>query len=254
MKILFAQLALAACVCAQAPTYTADGIVNGASFASGPLAPNAAASLFGTHLSWSTQAIGLTDIVNNEMPDKLGSVQLFVAGYLTHLYYVSPLQVNFLVPSFLRPGVVDVWIVRDGMAGPIVQVTLQGAAPALFRTIDGLAIATHLNGSLITHDAPASPAEIIVLYGTGLGCIQDMGRDGTLPTGAQWLCQMDQFSVWIGGTPIDSKLILYAGVAPGYAGLYQMNVRMPDSFPADPEIRIAVGDSVSPPGLILPSR
>jgi uncharacterized protein (TIGR03437 family) len=254
VKILLAALTLAACLCAQVPNYTADGIVNGASFAPGPLAPNTIASLFGTNLSWSTKAVGPSDIVGNELPKKMGSVQVFIAGYPAHLYYVSPVQVNLLIPSFLRPGVVELWLVRDGMVGPVVEFTLQDAAPALFQTYDGLPVATHLDGSLITKDAPAGPNEIITLYANGLGCIEHAGDDGTLPASAEWLCRMDQFSVWIGGAPIDSRLIWYAGVAPGFAGLYQVNVQMPAQLPADPELRMAVGGSLSATGLDLPAK
>jgi uncharacterized protein (TIGR03437 family) len=254
VKSLLAGLALAACLGAQAPDYTAAGIVNGASFAPGPLAPNTVASLFGTNLAWSEKAMGRDDIVGNEMPTKLAGVQVFVAWYRAHLYYVSPNQVNFLIPSFLRPGVVDIGLVRDGIWGPVVQVTLDDASPALFQTADGQPIATHLDYSLVTRDAPASPGEIIVLYATGLGCVQDPGDDGTLPQSPQWLCSMDRFRVWIGGVPVDPELVQYAGVAPGFAGLYQVNLKMPRSFPPNPELRIGVGDSRSAAGLILPAR
>ena len=259
MKTFLVALALGACLCAQdtAPSYTAAGIVNGADFAPGPLAPNMAVSLFGTNLSWSEKAMGLDDIAGNEMPKKLGGVQVFVAGYPAHLYYVSPTQVNLLIPSFLRPGVVEIWLVRDGTLGPVVQVALQDAAPALFQTPDGSPIATHLDGSLVTKDAPARAGEIIVLWATGLGCVENQtpGDDGTLPVAAQWVCQKDQFSVWIGGAHlVIDHGVLYAGVAPGYAGLYQVNVRMPDRFPANPELQIAVGDSFSPAALILPAK
>lgn len=260
MKTFLAALALAACLCAQdtTPAYTSAGIVNGANFASGPVAPNTAVSLFGTNLSWSETAMGWEDITNNEMPKKLGGVQVFVAGYPAHLYYVSPTQVNLLIPSFLRPGVVEIWLVREGTLGPVVQITLQDAAPALFQTPDGLPIATHLDESLVTKDSPASAGETIILWATGLGCIENQapGDDGTLPAGAQFVCQRDQFSVWIGGAQLTmgGHGVDYAGVAPGYAGLYQVNVRMPDRFPANPELRIAVGDSFSPAALILPAK
>ena len=228
--------------------------MNGANFLPGPLAPNMAASLFGTRLSWDTKAIGLDDITGGEMPIQLAGVHVVVAGYAAHVYYVSPNQINFLVPSYLRPGVVDVWVARDGMAGNVVEVTLAPAAPALFQTLDAHPLATHLNGSLITAGAPAAPGEIVVLYATGLGCINSGDNDGTLPSGPEWLCDMDQFSVQLAGSTVDHKLILYAGVAPGYAGLYQINLRLPQQLPHNPELRIAVGEAVSAAGVILPTK
>jgi uncharacterized protein (TIGR03437 family) len=270
---------MAASLCAQAnyPNYTAASVVNGASFQA-VLAPNTIVSLFGTNLSWNTVALQESDLTNGQMPTALGGVQVFVADYAARLYYVSPTQVNLLIPSYLRPGPMNLWLARDGAAGPVVQITVITGAPALFQSPAGVAVATHVDGSLITAGAPASAGEVIILYATGLGwvypaglgwayalasgwtpqagvaCSSDGTQDGVLPVAAQWLCNMDQLSVSLAGTPIDSGSILYAGVTPGYAGLYQVNVRMPNKFTANPEIRVALGASVSAAGILLPAQ
>jgi uncharacterized protein (TIGR03437 family) len=276
---MLAALAMAGCLYAQPnyPNYTLASVVNGASFQAS-LAPNTIVSLFGTNLSWNTVALQESDLTNGQMPTMLGGVQVFVATYPARLYYVSPTQVNLLIPSYLRPGPMNFWLARDGASGPVVQITVNAAAPALFQAPAGVAVATHADGSLITAAAPASAGEVVILYATGLGwvypagldwtyatasgwtpqagvaCPSDGVQDGVLPVAAQWICNMEQFSVWVAGTPIDSGLILYAGVTPGYAGLYQVNVRMPDKFTPDPEIRVALGASVSAAGILLPAK
>jgi uncharacterized protein (TIGR03437 family) len=58
--------------------------------------------------------------------------------------------------------------------------------------------------------------------------------------------------VWINGTPVDPVRILYAGVVPGYAGLYQVNLRLPDGSPPNPELRIGWTSQMSPAQLYLP--
>jgi uncharacterized protein (TIGR03437 family) len=58
----------------------------------------------------------------------------------------------------------------------------------------------------------------------------------------------------INGTALAPSSILYAGVAPGFAGLYQVDVRLPDQLPANPEIRLGVAGIMSPAGLILPAQ
>jgi uncharacterized protein (TIGR03437 family) len=278
VKTFLAALAMAVCLCAQPnyPNYTAASVVNGASFQA-TLAPNTIVSLFGTNLSWNTVALQATDLTNGQMPTALGGVQVFVATYPAPLYYVSATQVNLLIPSNLRPGVMNLWLARDGAAGPVVQITVNTAAPALFQAPAGVAVATHVDGSLISAAAPASANEVIILYATGLGwvypaglnwayaaaagwtpqagvaCTEDGAQDGVLPVAAQWICNMDQLSVSIAGTPIDSGLILYAGLTPGYVGLYQVNVRMPGKFTANPEIRVGMGASVSAAGILLPA-
>jgi len=256
VKSLLAVLALAACLCAQdanAPNYTAAGIVNGASFAPG-LAPNTIISIFGTNLSWDTHALDAGDIAGGVMPTSMANVEVYFEGWPAYLYYVSPTQINLLVPSDLLSGTFQFWVDRQGTRGPIVTVKLQNAAPAMFQTSSGAVIASHLDWSLVCSGAPAVAGEIVILWATGLGNTAPQLEDGVLPAAAQWLIQMNQFQVWINGVALDPSAILYAGVAPGYAGLYQVNVRLPDPLPANPEIRLGLGGIMSPTGLILPAQ
>lgn len=257
MKSLSAALLLAACLCAQdasAPNYTAAGIVNGASFAPG-LAPNAIVSIFGTNLSWETHTLQQSDITGgNVMPTSMANVEVYFEGWPAYLYYVSPQQINLLVPSDLLAGTFQFWVARQGVHGPIVTVTLQDAAPALFPLSAGVVVASHLDWSVISSDAPAAAGEIVTLWATGLGNTDPQLQDGVLPAAAQWLVQMNQFTVWINGVALDPTAILYAGVAPHYAGLYQVNVRLPDPLPANPEIRLGLGGAMSPAGTILPAQ
>ena len=120
MKSLFVALALAAGLCAQdanAPNYTAAGIVNGASFASG-LAPNTIGSIFGTNLSWGTQVLQASNMAGGVMPTSLGNVEVYFGGWPAYLYYVSPMQINFLVPCSLLPGTFQFWVDRQGTLAP----------------------------------------------------------------------------------------------------------------------------------------
>ena len=256
MKTLLAALALAACLSAQqanAPTYTAAGIVNGASF--GPtLAPNTIVSIFGTNLSWDTVALQASDLAAGVMPTSLGNVEVYFEGWPAYLYYVSPTQINLLVPSALLPGNFQFWVARQGTSGPIVTVTLQSAAPAMFQYPTGTAIATNPDGSLVSSDSPATAGGVVTLWATGLGNTIPGLQDGVLPEAIQWLSQLNQFAVQINGEALDPTAILYAGVAPGYAGLYQVNVRLPDPLPANPEIRLTLAGQLSPEGLILPAK
>ncbi len=256
MKYLFAALALATSLCAQdanAPNYTAAGIVNGASFTTG-LAPNTIVSIFGTNLSWNTTPLTSSDMRGGVMPTTLGNVEVYFEGWPAYLYYVSPLQINLLVPSSLLPGTFQMWVSRQGTRGPIVNVILQNAAPALFQTSSGAAIATHQDWSVISSDAPAKAGELITLWATGLGATDPQLLDGAAPIAAQWLSQLIQFDVWINGAAVPPNAILYAGVAPGYAGLYQVDVQLPDPLPANPEIRVGFAGTMSPAGITLAAQ
>jgi uncharacterized protein (TIGR03437 family) len=260
VKTLLSALALAACLCAQVgtnPNYTAAGIVNGASFTPG-LAPNTIASIFGTNLSWDTQTLQGGDIAGGVMPTSLGNVEVYFEGWPAYLYYVSPTQINFLVPSSLLPGTFQFWVDRQGTRGPIVTIALQGAAPAMFQISASTVVATHPDYSVVTPDAPATAGEVVTLWSTGLGNTIPELEDGVLaplpPAPLQWISQLNQFAVWINGAALDPSAVLFAGVAPGYAGLYQVDVRLPDPLPANPQIQLALAGAPSPAGLILPAQ
>jgi uncharacterized protein (TIGR03437 family) len=57
--------------------------------------------------------------------------------------------------------------------------------------------------------------------------------------------------VYLGGAAVDPAAILYAGLTPGSAGLYQIDLVLPGGLATDPEIRLAIGDQSSPAGLKL---
>ncbi len=56
----------------------------------------------------------------------------------------------------------------------------------------------------------------------------------------------------LNGVAIDPSLIQYAGVTPGFAGLFQINVQLPGDAPSSPEIQIGYPNLMSPAGRILP--
>ena len=241
-----------------APSYSAAGLVNAATGLTGPLAPNSWATLYGTNLAWTTGSATLTDA---QLPVKIvnaGAQIRFTGGTLARLLFVSPTQINFLVPSWLGPGSTTLSVVRDGFAGPAIPVTIAAVSPGLFQN-NGIAAASHADGSVITADAPASEGEIIVLYATGLGQTAipfDDQNDGrmvalTVDPATIRIQQFADLSVTLNDTPIDSSLVLWAGLTPGFAGLYQINLQLPDTLDRDPQIRIAIGEQSSPPGVKL---
>src|SRR5437879_1818863 len=97
------------------PAYTAASIVNSATNLADALAPNAIARIYGTDLSYGTDQASSANLVNHMLPEVLAGVRVYVGNYLTSLYYVSPRQINFLIPE-LRPGDMDFYIAREGPA------------------------------------------------------------------------------------------------------------------------------------------
>jgi len=237
-----------------APTYTAAGIVNAADNRAGPLAPNTLASLYGVRLSYVTASIGPDDIVGGVLPTVLPGtgVHVIVSNLPATIYYVSPDQINFLVPAILLPGKSIVQVVLDGHSGPAVVITLAAASPALFQLDAQNAVAVRPDGSVITPQAPAKPGDIVLLYATGLGQTLPPVPYGQLFDQAAPLEQLADFKLVLDGATAESGTVAYAGIAPGFAGLYQINVILPKSTKANPEIQIGFGKELSKSGIHLP--
>ena len=115
----------------------------------------------------------------------------------------------------------------------------------------GVAAAEHLNGSLITENSPAQPGESISVYLTGLGQVFPPNSDGAPGSSTSLNYTVNTITASIddpttgAGT---SASVLYAGLAPGYAGLYQVNLTIPTGVNAgDNFLEIDVVNSAGNP-------
>jgi len=234
------------------PNYTASSIANTGANEAAFYAPNTLVSIYGVNLAFDSRAIGPADIRNGNLPTSLGTtpVRVLINNQFASLYFVSPHQVNALIPPHLLPGPATLQVVLSGRAGPAVPLTLEDSAPGLFETEDHFVIATHATGAVITPAAPAEPGEVVVLYATGLGPTNPLTQPNRIPTTAARLTNSSSFQVQLNGVPVEHARIEYAGVTPGFAGLFQINVKLPDDLSADPEVRVGT-DRLSPAGRYL---
>lgn len=236
------------------PYYTADSIANSAASVTGLYAPNTFVTIYGQNLAYTTRALSASDVSNGTLPTVLGStgVRVLINNIPANIYYVSPTQVNLLVPTSLIPGPVILQLVVDSLAGPAIPIMLQSAAPSLFQSDATTILAEHLDYSVITASSPAMPGEVVVLYASGLGPTIPAAIPDQIPEQAATITPISSFTMLINGVAVDPSLIYYAGVTPAFAGLFQINVRLPANTLANPEIRIGYAGIMSPPGRILP--
>ena len=239
---------------AQAPVYSSASLVNSADNQSGPLAPNTIATLYGQNLAWGTRTLTAGDLGGGVLPTMLPNtgVLVLVGGLPANPFYVSPTQINFLVPICLQAGTAILEVVVDGLAGPPIPVQIVAAAPALYQMDSQTVVATAASGAVLTASAPAHPGDLVILYATGLGQTAPAAVYGAVPRVAASLLRMPEFTVLLDGVHADPSLIAYAGIAPGFAGLYQVNVTLPAGTGPNPEIRIGYSDALSPAGIHLP--
>jgi uncharacterized protein (TIGR03437 family) len=207
----------------RAPNFTANGVVNAASF-SGPIAPGGLLSIFGTELAAAEAATSLP------LPTFLGDVCVTANDVALPLLATSPTQINAQMPPELAAGRVTL-TVRSPSRGTVSQnivVTSVAAAPGIFTVdLNGRRTAALFHADsfrLVTPGDPASRDEDLVLYATGLGAVTPTVAAGQPARGTPLSLVPQNVAVTIGGRP---QIVSFAGLAPGFVGLYQINIRVP---------------------------
>ena len=236
------------------PSYSAAGIVNASDFSAGPFAPGSVISIFGSGLARSTVAIGVSDIHGAMLPFELNYVRVYVQDQQVPVLFVSATQINFIMSTIQNAGPVRLRVVTEGITGPEVTITLVDSAPALFALAGGYAIATSAEGKLLTADEPARAGDFIVVYATGLGRTSPNPAPGQIPSFPGPILALSSLKVLLAGKPVDPVLIKYAGLTPGCAGLYQINLVVPEGTPADAQIEVTAGGPPPAAGLKLAVR
>jgi uncharacterized protein (TIGR03437 family) len=234
-----------------APLYSAAGIVHAATQSVQTLAPNTIATIYGTNLSWTTHAVSPGDLNGGFLPTSLEGVTVYVNNISSGLFFVSPGQINFLVPYEIVAPSITIHVARQGVAGPGVTVPLATTAPGFFQWNGNFAVATHADGSLISSAAPARAGEVIVLYAAGLGRTLPDLPSGHVVSTATRILYAPQLQVLLNGNPCPAANVFYAGITPGFAGLYQINLKLPDVLPRDPAIQVMIGTQASPSSVQL---
>jgi adhesin/invasin len=224
-------------------------VVNGASFHPGG-APRAIMTIFGTSLSDA-----IYQATSYPLPTQLGPTSVMVNGVAAPLYYVGPTQINFQMPSSAPAAAVQVVVSNPAEAGTrAVRVsqphtsTLTAVNPGLFVTSGRRAAALNVDLSPHTAATPIPAGGYVILFLTGEGSVTPAVADGTAaPTSPLSLID-GTVQVSIGG---QSAKVTYQGLAPGFAGLAQLNVIVPSGLtPGDQPVFVSVNGVPSNAGLI----
>jgi uncharacterized protein (TIGR03437 family) len=170
----------------------------------------------------------------------------FGAPRLASIGYVSPTQVNFLLPSDTFPTTVQVQVRNPAGITPQLPITVSSAAPQFLTTADGKHVfGTHADGTTLSQ-SPAAKGEVITLYATGCGPTSPALIPGIVPSQALPLGTTPQITV--GGA---TATVGSATVTPGTGGVYQVSVQVPASATSgDVSVAIQTGTFVSAPALL----
>lgn len=216
------------------PAFSAAGVVNGASFQAGGVSPGSIATVFGSNLAATTAS---TD--RFPLPRTLAETQLFVNGVPVPLFYVSPKQINFQVPFSIASNNVLIQVVAASGASASVAVPVTAVQPGLFfsPTTNVGAMSFPADGSNAAQRA-AQPGEFIELYGVGLGAVNSAPEIGEPASGFFLGRTVLEPTVSVGGRVLTAG---FSGLAPGFAGLYQINFSLPrDLLPGRYEVLVTI--------------
>ncbi len=202
------------------------GAIQNSSTASGypRLGTGSFAAAYGANLSGTTATAEGT-----EFPTTLGGVSVSItdsAGVARQagVQYVSPEQVNYLVPTDMAPGIATVTI---GSSSGAAQIDSIGPGLYALNANNGVAAAT---AALYTGNGQIIPAPVFDCSADcktvpmSLGGSGDMLAVSFYGTGFRAVSSAADASVTIGGIPAQ---ILYVGAQPSYPGLDQLNVVIP---------------------------
>lgn len=201
-----------------APVSSSPMVVNAASQTT-DMAPGSLVTLYGTSLATGT-GTAPSGPDAGPLPQTLAGVTLVCSGQLLPLLYVSPQQINFLLPSGLTTGAQTIEV--QNSSGNVVLVNLQvvPAAPGLFS-------AAHLDGTAINATAPASPGETILVYGTGFGGYHESFPDGFPAPNLPPDPLLSTVQIMVNG---ESIVPTFAGAAPGTIGIAVTRFALPDDL------------------------
>ena len=166
-------------------------------------------------------------------------------GVLAPVFYASPTQINFQLPwEMLGQNQASIVVTVNGSVSDPQTIGLRAVSPGIFSTdssgsgqgaiqISNTALFAAPNSAL---GRPAKRGEFLTIYCSGLGDVSPRPATGAA-SGSPLSSTLLSPSVTIGGVP---ALVIFAGLSPGFVGLYQVNVQVPDTAPSGGQVQVVM--------------
>jgi uncharacterized protein (TIGR03437 family) len=229
------------------PSVLSGGVVSAVSFvANQPLAPGAYAAIFGSNLSQ-----GLAGSSQFPLSTQLENTTVVLGSEQLPLLFASGGQINAVVPYDVPVNSTQQLVVQNGSAISIPQsVVIASAVPAIItQNQTGLGAALYAayksNGTPLPTNSPVTAGDVLVLYCSGLGAVNPAVPAGSQAPISPLSKTVNPVTVTIGGTQVNPE---FAGLAPTFAQLYQVNVQVPSGLPSgNAVVTLSAGGQQSAP-------
>jgi uncharacterized protein (TIGR03437 family) len=205
----------------------ADAVaVNAAGFTAGaPVAPGSLVSLFGPFTGSATAGASALPL-----PRKLGETEVFIANAAVSQLYASPGQINFQAPRALPTGQAALEVRVNSQVVARGSLTVIPTAPGVFAVLNQ-------DGRPNAAATPAQRGQVIVIFASGQGATTPAVDDGAAAPGGPLAVTAVPPSVSIGGR---TATVEFSGLAPGFAGLWQINARIPADAPVGAAVSMSI--------------
>jgi len=210
----------------------ADAVpVNSAGLTAGaPVAPGSLVSVFGHITGSQTAAAG-----GYPFSVKLGDTDILIDGKAAPLSYVSPGQINLQLPAGQAAGQA---LLEARVAGQVVSrgtVTVIPNAPGLFAVVNQ-------DGTVNSPATPAHPGDVLQIFASGQGSVSPAVADGAAAGSQPYSVSPVIPNVFLQGLQLP---VQFNGLAPGFAGLWQINALVPAGAPTGPSLSLTVVDGIA---------
>ena len=215
------------------------GVVSASGFGGGQaVAPGTFLEIYGSFLATNTRSWTEADFSGMNAPIALDGTSATISGQPAFINYISPSQIDVLVPSTVPVGLQPLIVTSPTGISNTYTLTVNAVQPGLLVpssfSIAGTqyVVAVFPDGAFAlptgaitgATSRPAKPGDTVTLYGIGFGPVVPNIPAGQIVQQANSLS--GSLQIFIGGV---AATIPYAGLAPGFTGLYQFNVVIPNS-------------------------
>ena len=222
------------------------GVVNAASFAPGAIAPGEIVSLFGSGMGPATGEVGRLDSLGR-VATELAGVEVFFDGVPAPLFFVRADQINAQAPYSLDgKSETEVQVRFQGRASEVVEFAVAPSTPGIFAFLNNpeRAVVFNQDGTVNSQTNPALRGETIVFFATGEGQTIPPGIDGQLAPEDLARLPRPELPVTVTIGRRDAH-VSFAGSAPGFSGLLQVNARVPFDLGANTDLVLEIGEARS---------
>jgi uncharacterized protein (TIGR03437 family) len=229
------------------PAVTKDGVVNAASYRPG-IVPGSLVTIFGAGVSGDP---GIQQPPATPLPGEWNGSSVYFNDIRAPVYAVANVggreQINVQVPwEIAALPRVSLTVARGTSRKAPVELEVSRTQPGVFTTDGGRGvIAFNGSGRLVTSQEPAAAGSLLVIYSTGLGAVSNTPPSGFATPLDPLATAREDVQVTVGDR---SARVSFAGLTPGFVGLIQINIVVPDGLaPGDQIVVVRAGGVEAPP-------